>query len=84
MFIMLRLRLALRHSFQAIFSDQVAQDKRFTPSQYYQLEQFPLLVVNCTYFSFETNQNLSMVMKDGKLVAYSVISLQGRGEDSNP
>ena len=65
-----------------IFSDQVADDKRFTPSQYYQLEQFPLLVVNCTYFSFETNQNLSMVMKDGRLVAYSVESLKGRGEDS--
>jgi hypothetical protein len=65
-----------------IFSDEVTDDKRFTPSQFYQLEQFPLLVVNCTYFSFETNQNLSMVMKDGKLVAYSVVSLRGRGEDS--
>jgi len=66
-----------------IFSDQVTNDKRFTPSQFYQLEQFPLLVVNCTYFSFETNQNISMVMKDGGLIAYSVTALKGRGEDSN-
>ncbi|HVU54904.1 MAG TPA: phosphodiester glycosidase family protein [Puia sp.] len=65
-----------------IFSDQVTTDKRFTPSQFYQLEQFPLLVVNCTYFSFETNQNISMVMKDGALVAYNVTALRGRGEDS--
>mgnify|MGYP002377864051 CR=1 FL=1 len=65
-----------------IFSDQVTDNKRFTPSQFYQLEQFPLLVVNCTYFSFETNQNISMVMKDGKLVAYSVTALKGQGEDS--
>jgi len=65
-----------------IFSDQVTNDKRFTPSQFYQLEQFPLLVVNCTYFSFETNQNISMVMKDGKLVAYSVTALKGQGGDS--
>jgi hypothetical protein len=65
-----------------IFSDQVTNDKRFTPSQFYQLEQFPLLVVNCTYFSFETNQNISMVMKDGGLIAYSVTALRGRGEDS--
>jgi len=61
----------------------VTNDKRFTPSQFYQLEQFPLLVVNCTYFSFETNQNISMVMKDGGLIAYSVTALKGRGEDSN-
>ncbi|HVV07337.1 MAG TPA: phosphodiester glycosidase family protein [Puia sp.] len=66
-----------------IFSDQVTNDKRFTPSQFYQLEQFPLLVVNCTYFSFETNQNISMVMKDGGLIAYSVTALRGRGEDSS-
>lgn len=66
-----------------IFSDQVTNDRRFTPSQFYQLEQFPLLVVNCTYFSFETNQNISMVMKDGGLIAYSVTALKGRGEDSN-
>ncbi|HVW59951.1 MAG TPA: phosphodiester glycosidase family protein [Puia sp.] len=65
-----------------IFSDQIGQGKRFTPSQYYQLEQFPLLVVNCTFFSFETNENVSMVMKDGKLVAYSAPALKGKGEDS--
>jgi len=65
-----------------LFTDQVGQGKRFTPSQYYQLEQFPLLVVNCTFFSFETNENISMVMKDGSLVAYSVPSLKGKGEDS--
>lgn len=65
-----------------VFTDQIGQTKRWTPSQYYQLEQFPLVVVNCTFFSFETNQNLNMVMKDGKLVAYSVVSLRGRGVDS--
>jgi Phosphodiester glycosidase len=64
------------------FTAQTGDNKRFTPAQYYQLEQFPLLVVNCTFFSFETNQNLSMVMKDGKLVAYNVVSLKGTGNDS--
>jgi hypothetical protein len=64
-----------------IFSDQVTTE-RFTPSQFFQLEQFPLLVVNCTYFLPETSQNISMVMKDGKLVAYSVPSLKGQGDDS--
>ena len=67
---------------QLQFTAQTGDSKRFTPAQYYQLEQFPLLVVNCTFFSFETNQNLNMVMKDGKLVAYNVTSLKGRGEDT--
>ena len=64
------------------FTAQTGDSKRFTPSQYYQLEQFPLLVVNCTFFSFDDNRNLNMVMKDGKLVAYNIVSLRGRGADS--
>jgi phosphodiester glycosidase len=64
------------------FTAQIGDNKRFTPAQYYQLEQFPLLVVNCSFFSFETGQNLSMIMKDGKLVAYNVVSLKGTGADS--
>ncbi len=64
------------------FTSQTGQGKRFTPSQYYQLEQFPLLVVNCTFFSFETNENISLVMKDGHLVAYNAPSLKGKGADS--
>lgn len=73
---------ALLKDKKLLFTDQVGQTKRYTPSQYYQLEQFPLLVVNCTFFSFQTNQNLNMVMKDGKLVAYNIVSLRGRGPDS--
>jgi hypothetical protein len=65
-----------------LFTDQVGQGKRFTPSQYYQLEQFPLLVVNTGFFSFETNENLNMVVKDGRLVAYNIVSLKGKGDDS--
>jgi hypothetical protein len=65
-----------------LFTAQTGLGKRFTPLQYYQLEQFPLLVVNCTFFSFTTNQNLNLVMKDGKIVAYNVNSLKGTGKDS--
>ena len=65
-----------------VFTDQVAEGKRFTPGQFYQLEQFPLLVVNAGYFSFETNQSLNMVVRDGHLVAYNIPSLRGTGPDS--
>jgi hypothetical protein len=64
------------------FTAQTGQDKRFTPAQYYQLEQFPVLVVNCSFFSFETNRNLSLVMRDGKIIAYNIVSLKGTGDDS--
>lgn len=65
-----------------LFTASTGQGRRFTPSQYYQLEQRPLLVVNCTYFSFATNQNLSVVVRDGRMLAYNVNSLRGTGNDS--
>ncbi len=65
-----------------LFTAQTGQGKRFTPMQYYQLEQFPLLVVNCTFFSLTTSQNLNLVIRDGKMIAYNVISLKGTGVDS--
>ena len=64
------------------FTTQVGNGKRFTPAQYYQSESKPLAVVNGTFFSFQTNQNLNMVMRDGKLKARNVVSLKGRGKDS--
>jgi hypothetical protein len=64
------------------FTAATGQGKRFTPAQYYQIEQFPLVVVNCTFFSFATNQNLNLVVRDGKMQAYNVTSLRGTGNDS--
>jgi uncharacterized protein YigE (DUF2233 family) len=67
---------------RVLFSTTTGQGKRFTPAQYYQIEQSPLLVVNCGFFSFEDNSNLSLVVKEGKLMAYNVTSLRGTGNDS--
>jgi hypothetical protein len=64
------------------FTATTGQGKRFTPAQYYQLEQFPLLVVNCTFFSFSTNEPFSLVVKDGHLLSRNVSSLRGTGNDS--
>ncbi len=64
------------------FTAQTGQGRRWTPLQYYQLEQMPLLVVNCTYFSLADSDNLNLVMRDGRLVAYNTVSLQGTGPDS--
>lgn len=64
------------------YTTQVGDGKRFTPQQYYQSENKPLVVVNGTFFSFNTNQNLNIVMKDGKMRAYNVTTLKGTGADS--
>jgi hypothetical protein len=64
------------------FTTQTGNGKRFTPMQYFQAESKPLVVVNGTFFSFSTNQNLNIVMREGKVKAYNVTSLKSRGQDS--
>lgn len=56
--------------------------KRYTPSQFYYLEKEPAIVVNGTFFSFETNQNLNVVIKEGKMRAYNIPALKSKQTDS--
>ncbi len=64
------------------FTAQTGHGKRYTPSQYYTNENQPYVVVNATFFSFNTNQNLNLVMKDGVQVAYNNPSLKSKNVDS--
>lgn len=64
-----------------IFAADTSQDRRLKPSQFYEKEK-ALIVVNCTFFSFETNRSLNAVIKDGKLVAYNQHTIPGRGKDT--
>jgi len=64
------------------FSSQVGYGKRYTPFEYYAQHQQPLIVMNCTFFEFVHNSNLNVVMNDGKLLAYNVQTLPGKGKDS--
>jgi len=65
-----------------LFTAQVGNGYRYTPFEYYKQEKNALLVVNASFFSYETNQNLSVVVRNGKMVAYNVESLSGTGVDS--
>lgn len=56
--------------------------RRFTPAQFYMENNEPLVVVNGTFFSFATHQNLNVVIKDGKLVGNNIHSVPGRGKDT--
>jgi exopolysaccharide biosynthesis protein len=64
------------------FTVDTSKDRRLTPSKYYERNDKPLVVVNCTFFSFETNRNLNAVIKNGKLLSYNQHSIPGRGKDT--
>ena len=48
------------------FTTDTTFKRRLTPAQFYERNEKPIVVVNGTFFSFETNQNLNVVVKDGK------------------
>jgi exopolysaccharide biosynthesis protein len=64
------------------FTTQIGYGKRLTPAQYYQQEQQPLLVINSGFFSFKTNGNLNVVVRDGKMVAWNQPSRRHKADDS--
>ena len=64
------------------FTTDTTFKRRLKPSQFYERNDHPLVVVNGTFFSFETSQNLNLVMKDGMLTSYNVHSIAGRGKDT--
>ena len=65
-----------------LFDADTTLNRRFTPGQFYQKNSQPLVVVNCTFFSFQTSQNLNVVIKDGKMVGYNIHTIAGRGKDT--
>ncbi|HMK18670.1 MAG TPA: phosphodiester glycosidase family protein [Chitinophagaceae bacterium] len=64
------------------FTADTTLGRRFTPTQFYQRNDQPLVVVNCTFFSFATNKNLNVVIKDGKMVGYNIHTIAGHGKDT--
>jgi hypothetical protein len=64
------------------FTVDTTYKRRLKPSEFYQKKDKPLVVVNTTFFSFITNQNLNVVIKNGKLVGYNIHTINGRGKDT--
>lgn len=60
----------------------VGNGKRYTPVQYFENNKHPFLVVNTTFFEFVQNRNLNLVINKGKLLAYNLHTLAGRGKDT--
>lgn len=64
------------------FDVDTTLNRRLTPIKFYEKNDKPFVVVNGTFFSFETNKNLNVVIRNGKLVAYNIHSIAGRGKDT--
>lgn len=64
------------------FTVDTTYQRRLTPSKFYEKNDQPVLVMNTTFFSFATNQNLNVVIKDGKMVGYNIHTIAGRGKDT--
>lgn len=67
---------------QLNFTTDTTYKRRLTPQQFFEKNNHPLLVVNTTFFSFVTNQNLNVVIKKGKIVSYNVHTIAGKGKDT--
>ncbi len=67
---------------QLNFTTDTTLKRRLTPTEFYEINKQPLLVVNSTFFSFVTNQNLNIVVKDGQLVSFNIHSVPGKGKDT--
>ena len=64
------------------FTVDTSKDRRLTPTGFYEKNNQPIAVVNCTFFSFATNRNLNAVIKNGRLLAYNQHDLAGKGKDT--
>lgn len=64
------------------FKTDTTYKRRLTPKAFYTKNDNPLLVVNGTFFSFATNQNLNIVIKEGKMVSYNVNDIPAKGKDT--
>jgi exopolysaccharide biosynthesis protein len=64
------------------FTVDTTLNRRLTPAKFFEKNNQPLAVVNCTFFSFETNRNLNAVIKNGSLLAYNTHTIAGRGKDT--
>ncbi len=65
-----------------LFEVDTTYNRRLTPCEFYIKNNFPQVVVNGTFFSFKTNQNLNTVIKNGHPVSFNIASVRGSGKDS--
>lgn len=64
------------------FTADTSYRRRLTPRQFYEKNQAPILVVNASFFSFTTHQNLNLLIQNGVQCAFNIHSIAGKGRDT--
>jgi exopolysaccharide biosynthesis protein len=64
------------------FDTDTAYGRLLPPSYFYAKNNKPYIVINGTFFSFQTKQNLNTVIKNGKPISYNIATVKGTGKDS--
>ncbi len=64
------------------FTTDTTDGRRLTPKQFYERDTKPLVVMNSTFFEFTHNKNVSMVMRNGKVIAPNLHTIPLRGKDT--
>lgn len=64
------------------FTVDTTLNRRLTPKSYYDRNHQPLIVSNCSFFSFQTNRNVNVLVRDGRMIAFDTQLVKGRGKDS--
>ncbi|MFN8305398.1 MAG: phosphodiester glycosidase family protein [Ferruginibacter sp.] len=64
------------------FTVDTTLGRRLTPAAYFERNNQPVVVVNCTFFNFDKNQNLNLVIRDGNILGYNNHSIPMRGKDT--
>lgn len=65
------------------FTVDTTYKRRLTPANFYEKNEQPLLVVNTSFFSFTTNQNLNLIIKNGNVVAFNVEQFRKSKSDTS-
>ena len=65
------------------FTVDTTFQRRLTPSQFYEKNARPVAVVNGTFFSFATNQNLNVVIREGRAISYNIESVKIKKGDTS-
>jgi hypothetical protein len=64
------------------FTVDTSKGRRLTPIKFYEKNAHPLLVVNSTFFSYETNKAINVVIKEGDMVFYNTHTIPMKGKDT--
>lgn len=62
------------------FTTDTSFGRRLTPTGFANKNGNPLAIVNTTFFSFETHQNLGLVIRKSKLLSYNINSIYSKAD----